>query len=121
MIGEAIKSILSGVTANVSPEKVPQTKGVPWITYSISGNDPLKTKDGVSTFDTFTVQLNLYHSTATLLEALADDTRNALSYYRGTSASVVIESTYMKDQSDNYDWQAERHKKIQDYEIIVKY
>jgi hypothetical protein len=105
MTGKAIYSLLSnaaGLTALVStrifPDMATQTSAYPFVVYSIEGQQPSDTKDGVSGLDIVQVAVMIYANTYTSAQDIGAQVRAALDRKSGSHGGVVIQSIRFENQ-----------------------
>tara|TARA_Y100001973_G_scaffold22407_1_gene33337 strand:- start:5490 stop:5897 length:408 start_codon:yes stop_codon:yes gene_type:complete len=73
---------------------------VPYITYQRVSQQPNNTKNGASTYDYVTVQINAYAITYAEVVALSQKIRTALDYTSGTFSGVVIDKCFYESSTD---------------------
>ena len=100
MVGSAIESILSSVGADVTGGTIPDRRGAKWVIYNMISVIPHNTKSGVSDYDKYRFQLDIYARTYSDCDTLAASVMSALDNYSGTSSSVTIDHTYFDGQFD---------------------
>ena len=126
MVGSAIKSLLSDVTANVAGGREPDSTGSKWVVYHMISSNPHETKDAASTLDQYRFQLDCYGRTYSDADTLAASVRSALDHYSGTSESVVIDHIFFDGEHDGVisieelESRGDHFRRIQDYIIWVK-
>jgi hypothetical protein len=126
MIGTAIASILSSVTANVAGSREPDSPGSKWVVYHMISDVPHPTKDGVSTYDKYRFQLDCWGRTYSDADTLAASVKSAMDGYTGTVSSVVIDLIRFDGEYDGVQSIEEMEsredffRRIQDYIITVK-
>ena len=104
MIGDAIKTILASVTANVTPMHIPRNRGSKWCVYTIISNVPHNTKDGASTYDQYRLQVDCYDTQYDRMDTFAASVRSALDEYSGTSEGVVIDHISYVTEFDTFEF-----------------
>ena len=121
MVGAAIKSILSGVGANIYGLEVPRRRGAKWVIYSGISRIPHRTKDGVSTLDRYRFQMDSYTRSEEDLDTLAEAVKTALDNYSGTVESTVINRVVFEDEGDMIEIieEEEYYRRRQDYTIWI--
>lgn len=109
-IGKAIYNILSN-TNNIStvvgtrifPSRYINdtiNHSVPYITYQKVSQDPNNTKNGPSTYDYVTVQINVYSDEYQSTVSLAENVRRALDYTSGTFNTVIVDKCFFESSTD---------------------
>jgi hypothetical protein len=126
-VGKSIYALLNAdsdvtniATGGIHPQIIPQGKVPPFIAYRVDAVNPHETKDGVSTVDHFDVTIACFAKKYITMDSLAQEVRNTLDGYQGTSASIVIDSIIFEDKTDLYDDGAEMHYCEIDFMIRVK-
>jgi len=126
MVGSAIESILSSVTANVTGGRIPHSRGSKWVVYNMISDLPHNTKGAASDFNKYRFQIDSYARTYSDTDTLAASVKSALDEYAGTSESVVIDHIYFDGEFDSVEFVEEGEaredffRRSQDYIIIVK-
>lgn len=108
---------VSAITTQVSPNKIPQGKGFPVISYQRISNSPDDTKDGVAGLDTITVDVDVWHNDYINGKDLADKVRTALDRKSGTFSGRVIQSIRFMTGRELFDDNLEIHHFNQEYSI----
>ncbi|MBC8266369.1 MAG: DUF3168 domain-containing protein [Flavobacteriales bacterium] len=110
LVGKAIYNILSnnaGVTAIAStriyPNVAKQTSAFPFVIYSITGDAPTDTKDGVSPLDENNALILCYSQSYSEASDLADKVRTALDRVDGTYGGVELQNITYLNYSDDFD------------------
>jgi hypothetical protein len=126
MIGAAIKTILATTTANVCEVLIPHARGARWVSYRMISNLPYNTKSGVSSFDWYRFQIDIFARTYAECDTLAAAVRTAMDDYSGTASSVVIDRIYFDGEWDTVESVEDEEaredyfRRSQDYMIAVK-
>lgn len=126
MVGSAIKSILSDVTANVAGSRAPDSPGSKWVVYHMISDLPHNTKGAASDFNKYRFQVDCYGRTYSDADTLAASVKSAMDEYSGTVSSVVIDHIYFDGEYDGVQSIEEMEsrqdffRRIQDYIVIVK-
>jgi hypothetical protein len=81
---------------------------------------PENTKDGVSLLDSCRIQVNCYHQTKDLVNALADEIRSKLDRYRGTVGTFTIDKIVFSDAHSDFDEERKIYIVTQDFIIRHK-
>ena len=116
-VGKAVFNILgsdSDVVALVSDSgsnirifpmryKFPTNVLLPYITYQVVSDQPNNTKNGVSTYDYVTVQINIYANRYSGMIDLADKVRIALDYKSGIFRNVNVDKVFFENQNETFD------------------
>ena len=112
-IGKAIYSILSNdssvsslVGTRIFPSRYIDESGkyqLPFISYQVVSVEPNNTKNGVSTYDYTTAQINIVGNSYNDVITLAQNVRTALDYTSGTYEGVVVDKIFYQDQNELYD------------------
>ena len=99
MIGDVIYSLLSNdatvsalVSTRIYPNIAIANVVYPYIVYENTGNSPQNDKDGKSTIDTLTYNIEIYTETLAESNDLGLKVRNVLDRYTGTVSGKVIQS-----------------------------
>lgn len=126
-IDSAIYTRLSGfaglaalVSTRIYPAPIPQSPTYPLVTYmQVSGvrGYVYGNQDG---FVQGRWQVDSWSTTSTGARALAEQVRLALSNYKGTSDSVVIDLITIENELKDYDDDASLHRVIQDYFVTYR-
>jgi len=120
MIHEAIHTLLNSVTRENYPNKFPQGKPGDYVVYRILGTDPSNTKSDLSHADFLHLIIDVYSDVLADAEILAESVRTELDYYSGTVGTVEITSIIFQDQSDDLDFNSDKHNIRQDYRLRFK-
>ena len=109
-VGLAIYNILSNdanvsglVSTRIYPNVAKQTSAFPFVVYTITGDDPTDTKDGVSPLDENNALLLCYSQTYSEASDLADKVRTALDRVDGTYGGVELQNITYLNYSDGFD------------------
>jgi len=107
-VGKVIYSLLTSdatftsyVGTRLYPGFVPQDTQFPAVVYSFDNQQPSNTKDGVSTDDNPTLNIDIYHESYSSAQAIAERIRTLLDYYTGTNSGVTIDRISFASQADN--------------------
>ena len=105
-IGKAIYSILSNdssvsstVGTRIFPSRYIDESGkyqLPFISYQVISVEPNNTKNGVSTYDYTTAQINIVGNSYNDVITLAQNVRTALDYTSGTYEGIVVDKIFLK-------------------------
>lgn len=124
MIGDVIYTLLSNdsdvinlVGTNIYPSLAIEDISYPYIVYDNIGNVPTDDKDGVSSLDTSTYDIEIYTKTLEELNDLSIKVRTVLDRYTGTVNSKVIQSIKYNDENTGYDDNDRIYMKAQEYQI----
>jgi hypothetical protein len=95
----------SGSNPRIFPSryKFPTNVLLPYITYQVVSDEPNNTKNGVSTYDYVTVQINIYSNRYGDMIDLAGKVRTALDYTSGTFRGVVVDKIFFQNQNELFD------------------
>jgi len=103
----ATYDILAAAATNASTRiyltLAPQETATPFIVFNIEGVDHTFTKSGVSTIDTFRIDIDCYADTLAAAETLKNQVRTALDNYTGTINGVVVDGCHYQDQEPDQD------------------
>ena len=103
----AVLAIVSdlGTDPRIFPSRFDFPKDVllPYITYQVVSNEPNNTKNGPSTYDYVTVQINLYSTSYSNLITLSNKVRSALDYVSGTFQGVEVDKIFFQNQNELFD------------------
>tara|TARA_R100000773_G_C4218366_1_gene116848 strand:- start:1053 stop:1472 length:420 start_codon:yes stop_codon:yes gene_type:complete len=136
-VGKAIFDILTNISAVLSivsdsgtdprifPSRFdfPKTVKTPYITYQVVSDEPNNTKNGASTYDYVTVQINLYSTSYSLLITLAEKIRGNIDYVSGTFQGVEVDKIFFQNQNELFDDSAGQqgfYGIAQDYRFNIK-
>lgn len=108
------------ISKRIYPERMPQGKVYPAITYTRINTDPTDEKDGVSKLDTIQVDLDLWGVDFKILKDLAKKVRTALDRFSGTKQSQVIDSIIFANQNSFFEDEADMFHISQSYTIRQK-
>ena len=126
MVGDAIASILSSVTATVEGGRIPDRRGSDWIIYNMISMVPHNSKSGASTYDQYRFQIDSYARTYSEVDTLAASVKSALNEYEGTAESVVIDHIFHDGEFDAVEFiedegaREDYFRRSQDYIIFVR-
>ncbi len=95
----------SGSAPRIFPSryKFPTNVLLPYITYQEVSQQPNNTKNGVSTYDYVTVQVNIYDNRYSNMISLAGLVRRALDYTSGTFRGVIVDKIFFENQNETFD------------------
>ena len=103
----AVLAIISdlGPDPRIFPSRFDFPKNVktPYITYQVVSDEPNNTKNGPSTYDYVTVQINLYSTSYSNLITLSGKVRSALDYVSGTFQGVEVDKIFFQNQNELFD------------------
>ena len=112
-IGKAIYSILSNdssvsssVGNRIFPSRYIDESGkyqLPFISYQVVSVEPNNTKNGVSTYDYTTAQINIVGNSYNDVITLAQNVRTALDYTSGTYEGVVVDKIFFENSVEVFD------------------
>ena len=112
-IGKAIYSILSNdssvsstVGTRIFPSRYIDESGkyqLPFISYQVISVEPNNTKNGVSTYDYTTAQINIVGNSYNDVITLAPNVRTALDYTSGTYEGVVVDKIFFENSVEVFD------------------
>jgi len=126
MVGSAIESILSEITATVEGGRIPDRRGSEWVIYNIISLVPHNTKDGASDYDQYRFQIDSYARTYPEVDTLASSVRSALDEYSGTIESVTIDHVFHDGEFDSQEFiedegaREDYFRRSQDYIIFIR-
>ena len=126
MVGTAIASILSDIEANVYGLHVPNRRGSQWIIHTKIDRQPSATKGGVSDYDKYLYQLDIYARTEAEMDTLAASVKSAMDDYSGTVSGEVIDHIFFISENDTVEFiedddsQENYYRMIQQYDIWIK-
>lgn len=92
----------------------------PFIVYRLTDVTPEPTKDGVSDFDKFELEIAAIADEEQTADTLAGYIKTAVDDYSGTIAGVTISGTWFMEKRAYFDQEGELFIREQDFEIIVK-
>ena len=122
MIEDVIYSLLTddaAVSALVSDRVYPSLaiKDVvyPYIVFEQVGNDPTDDKDGVSSLDTLSYDIEIYTQTPEKMNDLGVKVRKVLDRYAGTVNTKVIQSVKYNTENSGYSDDDRVYLKMQNY------
>ncbi len=103
----AVLAIISdlGTDPRIFPSRFDFPKNVktPYITYQVVSDEPNNTKNGPSTYDYVTIQINLYSTSYSNLITLSSKVRSALDYVSGTFQGVEVDKIFFQNQNELFD------------------
>lgn len=116
----------SGVTDLVGQRiysaPAPQSRAVPFITYTVVDVTPHDTKSGVSTVDEFRVQIDCWADDATEAATINKACRTALDRYTpGLVGGVNLDGIRFEFYRSDYDPDTDLRRSQSDYTIRIKY
>jgi len=125
MIGDVIDSLLINDVAvsalvddRIYPSLAIADVPYPYIVYEQTGNAPTDDKDGPSTLDTLSYEIEIYTETLAESNTLGVAVRNVLDRYSGTVNSKVIQSVKYNTENSGYsDDKGRVHLKMQMYDF----
>ena len=120
MIGKVIYSKLSVVEADCYPNIAPQGTALPYITYSTISCIPHTTKNAVSDYDEWRVQIDILAASQSSAETLAKSCRTAMDMLRGTVSSVSVINCWFDSQMDLSEPLEDYYHIEQDYIITTR-
>ena len=110
MIGKVIYGRLTTDAAvtgicglNIFPDIAPQNVQYPFMVYTIINSLPVDVKDGQSTLEEITLQIDVYTNNYETTQTLANNVRNRLDRFVGTVNSISVQTIkYMSSDSQVY-------------------
>ena len=126
MVGTAIKTILADVDANLYGLHVPNRRGSQWVIITKIDRQPTATKGGVSDYDKYLYQLDIYARTEAEMDTLAASVKSAMDDYSGTVSSTVIDHIFFTSENDTVEKIEDEgatenyYRMIHEYDIWVK-
>ena len=109
-VGRAIYNILKNNTAvnsmvgtNISPNRMRQTTGFPFIVYDVVTDEPESQKESVATLDSYTVMVSCYASTYSESNRLGHYVRTAMDRVSGAYGGVQIQAIDFQYYDDIFD------------------
>ena len=125
MIGDVVYSLLSNdatvsalVSTRIYPSLAIEDVAYPYIVYEQTGNNPTDDKDGVSSLDTLSYDIEIYTETLADSNTLGVAVRNVLDRYAGTVNTKVIQSVKYNNENSGYsDDMGRVHLKMQSYDF----
>ena len=96
-----------------------QEEEIPFIVFETTMSENTYTKDKTSTVDTWSVELDIYHTSIKSAEELGAKVRTALLGYTGTINSVTVQGCNLITEQQSYDVD-EFPLWSQDYEIRIE-
>lgn len=124
MIGDVIYSLLSNdaavgalVSTRIYPSLAIENVVYPYIVYEQTGNEPTNDKDGPSTLDTLTYDIEIYTKSLNESNDLGVKVRKVLDRHAGTTNSKVIQSVKYNTENSGYDDKDRVHLKMQMYDF----
>ena len=123
MIGDVIYTLLNSDTDvealvgnKIYPSLAIEDVDYPYIVYEQTANDPQDDKDGPSTLDTLTYNIEIYTETLSESSDLGVKVRRVLDRYSGTTLGQVIQSVKYNTENSGYsDDNGRVHLKMQVY------
>jgi hypothetical protein len=119
-IGTVIYTKLSAVEADCYPVVAPQGVQLPYITYQTVSVTPDDTKNSVSDFDKWRVQVNIFAVSQSAAETLAASCRTALDLLRATVGSVTVLDSRFDGQVDMSEPDEDYYHIAQDYILTTR-
>ena len=121
MVGNAIVSILSGVTQNVFPVAIPHRRSAEWVIYTMISHVPNNTKGGTD-YDEYRFQLDCYAREYGSMDTLAAAVRSALDGYSATVVTIKVDNVFLDGQFETQEIiEKEKYwRRSQDYIIFIK-
>lgn len=126
MVGTAIKSILSDVETNVYGLHVPNRRGERWVIMTKIDRQPSATKGGVSDYDKYLYQLDIYARTEADMDTLATSVKSAMDNYSGTVSGIAIDHIFFTGENDTVEKVEDEgavenfYRMTQEYDIWIK-
>ena len=124
MIGDVIYSLLSNdasvsalVSTRIYPSLAIENVVYPYIVYENTANEPTNNKDGKSTLDTLTYNIEIYTETLSESNTLGINVRNVLDRYSGTINTKAIQSVKYNNENSGYSDEDRVYLKIQSYDF----
>jgi hypothetical protein len=122
ILGKCIYNILSNdsdvsaiVGTNIYPSLSVENISYPYIVYDQQDHDFNDTKDGKSSLDVISYDVEIYCETLSQLNDLGIKVRNALDRYRGTVEGIEIQSVRYLAEDFGYDDNDRVYLKVQNY------
>ncbi len=116
---QATSAVTDEVSTRVFMSRGNQEETIPFVVFETTMSENTYTKDKTSTVDTWSVELDIYHTSIANAEALGAKVRTALLGYTGTINSVTIQGCNLISEEQSYDVD-EYPLFSQDYEIRIE-
>lgn len=117
---KAASNVTSTATGGIYADIATQGVTPPIVVYRLTDDDPEPTKDGVSDFNRYEVEVACIATTEQTADTLAGYVKTALDDYSGVIASVTVSGTWYKDKRAYFDEEGELFLREMDFGIIVK-
>lgn len=83
--------------------EAPQKTTLPYCVMNTDMQDTTFTKSGASKLDTWRVEIDIYHTSLTLAQTVADQVISVLDGYTGTINSVLVQRIHLDSQEADKD------------------
>ena len=110
-------SVTDVVSTRIYPSRIPQGEILPAVTFQRIGNEPEDDKDGPSTLDVITLDIDLFGKSLADLKTLSGAIRGALDRFSGTRVGIVINSIQFVTDRDMYENSKEIYHINQEYSV----
>jgi len=96
-------SVTDVVSTRIYPSRIPQGETLPAVTFQRIGNEPEDDKDGPSTLDVITLDIDMFGKSLADLKTLSGAIRGALDRFSGTRVGIIINSIQFVTDRDIYE------------------
>jgi len=96
-------SVTDVVSTRIYPSRIPQGETLPAVTFQRIGNAPEDDKDGPSTLDVITLDIDMFGKSLADLKTLSGAIRGALDRFSGTRVGIIINSIQFVTDRDIYE------------------
>ena len=110
LVGKAIYKILSDnapvdalISDRIYPNVAKQSSAFPFVVYTVNGDAPTDTKDGVSPLDNNSIEVLCFSQTYSEASDLADKVRTALDRVDGTYNGIELQRIQYLSYDDDYE------------------
>jgi|1_EtaG_2_1085319.scaffolds.fasta_scaffold00431_24 hypothetical protein len=110
-------SVTDIVSTRIYPSRIPQGETLPAVTFQRIGNEPEDDKDGPSTLDVITLDIDMFGKSLADLKTLSGAIRTALDRFSGTRVGIIINSIQFVTDRDLYENSKEIYHINQEYSI----
>jgi len=107
------------VSTRIFPNRIPQNKSYPCITYMRIATVPTDQKDAVSGFDKIDFDVDCWSNSQTEAADLADKVRTALDRKKITTEGSTVDTIVFVRQHDGYDDGAMIYQKSLQFRMVI--
>ena len=120
MVFATLKNI-TGISSRVYPQRIPEGKSWPAISYYVISTTPEEVKNtATSPIDLVRIQVSIFDTTQNSVNTIADLARVAMVALTGEQGTCTVDTVRLVDERDFYEEDIQIYHKAQDYYVRIK-